>query len=50
MPFTNFLKPTLAALGVALPLAAAAAERNPLLAERWKTRPVVVVVPADDTA
>lgn len=29
----------------ALPLSAAAADRNPLVAERWKTRPVVVVVP-----
>lgn len=31
--------------GVAALLAAAAVDRNPLLAERWKTRPVVVVVP-----
>jgi len=29
----------------AVPLSATAADRNPLAAERWKTRPVVVVVP-----
>ena len=29
----------------ALPLIGLAADRNPLVAERWKTRPVVVVVP-----
>ncbi|AMM26919.1 DUF4174 domain-containing protein [Variovorax sp. PAMC 28711] len=35
-----------AALGLAaLP---AAADVNPLVAERWKTRPIVVVVPAQD--
>ena len=33
---------------LALPLAAGAADPNPLQAERWKTRPVVVVVPEDD--
>ncbi|PZQ66087.1 MAG: hypothetical protein DI563_24540 [Variovorax paradoxus] len=33
---------------MALPLAAGAADPNPLQAERWKTRPVVVVVPEDD--
>lgn len=35
----------LAAAAVAFPLAAFAAEADPLLAERWKTRPIVVVVP-----
>jgi hypothetical protein len=50
MPFSSFLKPALAALSMALPLAAVAADRNPLLAERWKTRPVVVVVPAQGDA
>lgn len=53
MPLSSFLKPTVAALatlGLALPLAAVAADRNPLVAERWKTRPVVVVVPAQDDA
>jgi len=30
---------------IAMPLAGLAADRNPLVAERWKTRPVVVVVP-----
>ena len=33
------------ALLFALPLIGLAADRNPLVAERWKTRPVVVVVP-----
>ena len=50
MPFPSFLKPALAALSMALPLAAVAADRNPLVAERWKTRPVVVVVPAQGDA
>lgn len=35
-------------LGVAALLAAAAVDRNPLKAEHWKTRPVVVVVPDKD--
>lgn len=39
------LLPALAALTFALPHVQAAADDNPLLAERWKTRPVVVVVP-----
>jgi len=34
-----------AALCLAVPLPALAADSNPLVAERWKTRPVVVVVP-----
>ncbi|RYF31481.1 MAG: DUF4174 domain-containing protein [Comamonadaceae bacterium] len=39
------------ALVLATPLAASAADRdNPLVAERWKTRPVVVVVPKRDDA
>ena len=42
---SGLLKSTLAALSIAMPLAAAA-DPNPLVAERWKTRPVVVVVPA----
>jgi len=33
------------AFGLALPAASAVADANPLVAERWKTRPVVVVVP-----
>ena len=38
-------------LALATPLAASAADRdNPLVAERWKTRPVVVVVPQRDDA
>lgn len=32
-------------LSIALPLTGIAADQNPLVAERWKTRPVVVVVP-----
>ena len=39
------LLPALAALSFALPPAQAAPDDNPLVAERWKTRPVVVVVP-----
>ena len=39
------LLPALAALTFALPHAQAASDGNPLVAERWKTRPVVVVVP-----
>lgn len=35
-------------LGLAALMAAAAADRNPLKAELWKTRPVVVVVPGKD--
>lgn len=35
------------ALGLALPASAALADSNPLIAERWKTRPVVVVVPQE---
>ena len=39
------------ALALAAPLAATATDRdNPLVAERWKTRPVVVVVPKPDDA
>ena len=32
------------------PIAAAASADNPLAAERWKTRPIVVVVPTADDA
>ena len=39
------LLPALTALSFALPQAQAAPDHNPLVAERWKTRPVVVVVP-----
>jgi ABC-type sugar transport system substrate-binding protein len=42
---SRLLKSALAALSIAMPFAAAA-DTNPLVAERWKTRPVVVVVPA----
>lgn len=35
------------ALGLALPASAALADSNPLIADRWKTRPVVVVVPQE---
>lgn len=44
--------PSLAVLAaaLALPVSAAAADANPLVAERWKTRPVVVVVPQADDA
>ncbi|MFM9925682.1 DUF4174 domain-containing protein [Variovorax sp. H27-G14] len=48
MAFSSFFQSTLAALSIAMPLSAAAAvpaDSNPLAAERWKTRPVVVVVP-----
>ena len=39
------------ASALAAPLAAMAADHhNPLVAERWKTRPVVVVVPTRDDA
>ncbi|MDP9898783.1 DUF4174 domain-containing protein [Variovorax ginsengisoli] len=44
------LKFAVFALWLAVPLAAAAVESNPLVAERWKTRPVVVVVPAPGDA
>ncbi|MBN8751230.1 Uncharacterised protein [Xylophilus ampelinus] len=40
--------PLTLAAALALPLAAGAADPNPLQAERWKTRPVVVVVPEGD--
>jgi len=33
---------------LALPVGAAVADANPLIAERWKKRPVVVVVPEPD--
>lgn len=36
------------AVALAVPLSAAASEPDPLEAERWKTRPVVVVVPQDN--
>lgn len=40
-----------AVVALAVPLiAAAAAADNPLVAERWKTRPIVVVVPTADDA
>ncbi|MBB1603512.1 DUF4174 domain-containing protein [Variovorax sp. UMC13] len=44
------LLPALAALAFALPHAQGASDDNPLVAERWKTRPVVVVVPRPDDA
>lgn len=44
------LLPALTALTFALPQAQAAPDHNPLVAERWKTRPVVVVVPRRDDA
>ena len=40
--------PLTLAAALALPIAAGAADPNPLQAERWKTRPVVVVVPEGD--
>ena len=44
------LFPAVMVAAFAVPLSATAADRNPLVAERWKTRPVVVVVPkAGDT-
>ena len=39
---------TAMALGLCAPLASALADQNPLVEERWKTRPVVVVVPRAD--
>lgn len=39
---------TLAALYLALPASAAVASTNPLAAERWNTRPIVVVVPREN--
>lgn len=47
---THFLRPAALALSLALPAAAVFADANPLTAERWKTRPVVVVVPQGDDA
>ncbi|GAA6118292.1 hypothetical protein Acidovoranil_03920 [Acidovorax sp. FG27] len=44
----TFMTHAAVAFGLALPAAAAWADGNPLAAERWKTRPVVVVVPAPD--
>lgn len=44
------LIPAALALCIVVPGVAAAAERDPLIAERWKTRPVVVVVPTPDDA
>lgn len=44
------LLPALAAFALALPSAQAATGDNPLVAERWKTRPVVVVVPKQGDA
>jgi hypothetical protein len=39
-----------ATMAVAMPLSAMAADQNPLIVERWKTRPVVVVVPTKGDA
>ena len=54
MSTTRLLKSLLAPawLGVCLvvPPSVAAADPNPLVAERWKTRPVVVVVPTQGDA
>lgn len=36
------------AMTMTIPFTAIAADRNPLIPERWKTRPVVVVVPTRD--
>ena len=50
---TRYVSPVFALAVVALtvPLAAAAsAEDNPLVAERWKTRPIVLIVPNADNA
>ena len=44
---TRFLRRGALALVLALPAGAAWADANPLSAERWKTRPVVLVVPQD---
>lgn len=44
------LLPALGVFALALPAAQAAPGDNPLLAERWKTRPVVVVVPKQGDA
>lgn len=43
-PFTSAAMSLL----VALPVGTLAADTNPLVAERWKSRPVVVVVPRGD--
>lgn len=47
----TFAIPAFAAAALFFPLmSAAVAADNPLLAERWKTRPIVVVVPQADDA
>ncbi|MDB5877006.1 MAG: hypothetical protein JWQ41_420 [Variovorax sp.] len=53
LKFARRLSPVFAFAVVALAaplIAAAAAADNPLAAERWKTRPIVVVVPTADDA
>lgn len=53
LKFARRLSPVFAfaVVALAVPLiAAAAAADNPLAAERWKTRPIVVVVPTADDA
>lgn len=47
---TSILRRAAVALSLALPLGAVFAQANPLQAERWRTRPVVVVVPQDGDA
>jgi len=44
-PISHSLRRAGIALALCAPLTAALADDNPLAAERWKTRPVVVVVP-----
>lgn len=47
---TRFLRRGALALSLALPAGAVLADANPLNAERWKTRPVVLVVAQDGDA
>ena len=46
----RLLRRSALALSLALPVGAALADANPLTAERWKTRPVVLVVAQDGDA
>lgn len=50
---TRYVSPVFAFAVVALAIpfvAAASADENPLVAERWKTRPIVLIVPSADDA
>lgn len=50
---TRYVSPVFAfaVVALAVPLvAAASADENPLVAERWKTRPIVLIVPSADDA